>query len=209
MNIDSLLSRRITRRQLIKGSLLVYFSGMLGGFGCSRRQYIRRAEKCWIGIPENFFFPAQPALEAALLIKRDAGGWSALDARCTVEGCDLSFNGKFLVCPCCRSAFNLEGKIISPPAQDALKHWRMDYESESLIVFVGDSVLPETRFITPALDAKMKELEKSYKEKGLTSITKPDTEIVDPRTRPDANQFISDADVDAQRMKEIYKNLKK
>ncbi len=205
----------ISRRKILKGSFFVCLALSTGALaaspllGCSRRQYIRKSEKCWIGPPESFFFPAQPALESGIMILRDEKGWSALDGRCTVDSCDLSYNGKFLYCPCCRSAFDLTGKILSPPAQDALKFWRMGFEKDSLIVFAGDSVTIDTRFMTPELEAMMVQMAERYKNEGMISITKPDSDIVYPNKRIDASQFVSDAEMENRRMGNIYNTLNK
>ena len=90
----------------------------------------------------------------------------------------------------------------------------MGFEKDSLIVFAGDVVSPETRFMTDELAAIILEMQNDYNEKGLLAITKPDNALVKPSENEllglePSNQLRSSAELEAQRMGNIYNTLNK
>jgi Rieske Fe-S protein len=55
---------------------------------------------------------------------RGADGLQLLDGTCTHAACALGWQAgrKVFVCPCHLSAFDLTGRVLTPPAQDPLPH---------------------------------------------------------------------------------------
>jgi Rieske Fe-S protein len=55
---------------------------------------------------------------------RGAGGVQLLDGTCTHAACAIGWEarGKHFVCPCHLSAFDLTGRVLTPPATDPLPH---------------------------------------------------------------------------------------
>lgn len=204
-------AKALSRRAFLQKSGLVMqliaISSLLPS--CVRRQYIRSAQKCRLGPPLTFFFPFQIATEHAIAVKRRDKGWSAMDARCTYEGCDLSFDGKSLFCPCCKSIYSLEGSVLSPPAETPLKHWRMSYESGHLIAFAGDSVERDQFFSLPELEEEMAPLVEKYAKEGLVAITKPDPELTDPNNLINQPRFRTEEEEEQLKMAPVYETLKK
>ncbi|MDD2941873.1 MAG: Rieske (2Fe-2S) protein [bacterium] len=78
-----------------------------------------------LGLVRDLLFPAQKIEYASALVVRDDEGWGAMSARCSREGCDLSWEETKLVCPCCRSAWNLKGELLGGKARHPLPWFKV------------------------------------------------------------------------------------
>lgn len=191
------------RRKMIFGLLFCFtFVLLVGTLGCDppSKTYVRKKEKCLIGKPEDYYFPVQMAKGSSFLIFRDDDGWRAIDARCTFDSCDLSFNGKILKCPCCRSVFNLKGGILSPPAKESLKFWKMDLEDDSLVVYAGELVPPTYHFTTPELQLRMAKIKERVDKEGLSAIVNVDIDLIQPGKRADNAKSVLEEDPEIKKI---------
>ena len=68
------------------------------------------------------------------------GGFLALSRKCTHLGCTVPWDeasGRF-VCPCHASAFDMTGRVLSPPAPRALDRYPVRIENGIVIVDTGE-----------------------------------------------------------------------
>lgn len=59
----------------------------------------------------------------------------ALDPVCTHKGCKVAYNSaaKRIECPCHRSAFDLDGKVIEGPASKDLKNYQGQLKDQNIL----------------------------------------------------------------------------
>lgn len=73
------------------------------------------------------------SLQAPVLVKKTNQGYIAVLMLCTHKGCELEQSGTVLVCPCHGSEFSLDGEVLSPPATENLKEYKVS-ENENFIL---------------------------------------------------------------------------
>lgn len=113
------------RREFLKlGSLFLLV-------GC-KQEWKLPVDLLRLGKIEELLNPIQHVKAASMIVFRDKRGWRALGARCSLEGCDLSFFQDSLLCPCCNSAFSLTGRPIRGKASKPLGWYKVGLK-ESLV----------------------------------------------------------------------------
>ena len=55
---------------------------------------------------------------------------------CTHQGCELTPQGKVLVCPCHNSEFSQEGEVLSGPAETNLKSFKTTQDEENIYIWL-------------------------------------------------------------------------
>ncbi len=74
-----------------------------------------------------------------VVIALQGGGYSALDATCTHQGCTVAYSqpNADLVCPCHGSTFSLTGVVTSPPANKPLQSFAATSDATGVTVTVA------------------------------------------------------------------------
>jgi Rieske Fe-S protein len=91
-----------------------------------------------------------PVSSEPVFIGRDQNGVYALTSTCTHQGCDVSVQGSgnaaLLICPCHRSQFDRNGKVLQGPANAPLAHFEVDIDAAgNITIRGGNQVDPATR----------------------------------------------------------------
>ena len=77
-------------------------------------------------------------MERPVFLRLDgSGGYIALLARCTHQGCQPDPVGDRLVCPCHGSEYSLEGQVLQGPAERSLTRYAVTVEGDDLVVTLG------------------------------------------------------------------------
>ena len=132
--------RGATRRQFVI-SMAVAIAGVMLG----KRYFTphRRAQETQL-ILQKAELPADGALvyrQARLAIIGNGGAPYAGGLLCTHLGCTVSVTPEHFVCPCHGSRFDLEGKVLTGPADRPLPRYPVRVSEQSFIVTL--SPLPE------------------------------------------------------------------
>lgn len=71
-----------------------------------------------------------------IMIARDAGGYMAMEARCSHAGCAVRINSGAGTydCPCHGSRFSLNGSVLQGPAVTPMRHLAMCRDGQTLVV---------------------------------------------------------------------------
>lgn len=78
-----------------------------------------------------------PGAPAPLFVRRDGGSYSAVVARCTHRGCDVSAQPQGYDCPCHGSRFDLSGEVLQGPATQPLTRLRVVEDRDGLLIYLG------------------------------------------------------------------------
>jgi Rieske Fe-S protein len=70
-----------------------------------------------------------PGVPPLLVARTPAGGFAAVSATCTHQGCPLGFEPWEVVCPCHLSRFGLDGQVHHPPARQGLATYGTEYDA--------------------------------------------------------------------------------
>jgi Rieske Fe-S protein len=71
-----------------------------------------------------------PGLDPPVLLARTpGGGFAALSAVCTHQGCPVGFEPFEVVCPCHLSRFALDGEVTHPPARQGLATYGTSFDA--------------------------------------------------------------------------------
>jgi nitrite reductase/ring-hydroxylating ferredoxin subunit len=157
----------ISRRKLLKGALTLV-PVMLTFSACERHRYIRPAAELDLGAVKELLYSTVHVRSKAVLLYRDVDGWSALSTRCTYRGCDLTHQEPVLLCPCCRTRYDLSGKPHQGwPATHPLPWIDVYYKDGHLYANPGKVRSPSWRFTTPEIEEAIRKLKKRVKLEGL------------------------------------------
>ncbi len=174
-------NRQLTRRDLLRVTLKSLPLLALGGAsvtglaGCTRHRYERPAGELDLGPVHELLYANVHVRSKAILLFRTADGWRALSSRCTYIGCDLTFQEPVLLCPCCRSLFDLEGRVIEGSvAKENLPWVGLDYRKEDghLIANPGRVVSASTYYTTPEIEEAIRDLRERVKAEGIADEVK-------------------------------------
>ena len=84
--------------------------------------------------------------ERPFVVIRDDGGFYAMSAVCTHQGCTVAPSGSELACPCHGATFDLNGEVTGGPAPRALEHYEVTIDSSGAItVNTGHTVSASSR----------------------------------------------------------------
>ena len=164
--MDTTISRRMLLKGLAAGLLA---PSSLGLFGCERHRYIRPAKDLDLGAVSELLYSVVHIGSKSVLLFRDAAGWAALSTRCTYLGCDLTYQEPVLLCPCCRTRYDLDGAPHQGwPATHALPWIEVTHKAGHLIANAGKIKPASYRFTTPALEESIRQLKRRVKKEGLS-----------------------------------------
>ena len=144
----------------------------VGILGCER-SYKRPGMLHDLGPIEELLYSEQFIRDRSLLLRRDGAGWSVMSARCTHDGCNLSYQDQVLTCVCCGSMFSHEGFVVRGPATTSLPYYELSVDDDHLIADANFEVPPTTRFSTPEIEQALQRVQ----EKLRTSAVRPGTEV--------------------------------
>lgn len=171
-----LLSRRaLLQRAVVATPILLGLPALLGQLGCTRHRYVRPAGELDLGTVRELLYSVVHVRSKAILVFRDTDGWRALSARCTYVGCDLTFQEPILLCPCCKSQFDMTGApLMGSLATEALPWIQVSYRKEEGHLYADPGkVVPATaRFTTPEIEEAIRSLRERVKEEGLADEVK-------------------------------------
>ncbi len=158
----------LNRRNFILGLLA------LGISACTKHRYIRPAGKLELGKVRELLYVTIHVRPKAVMVFRDAAGWRALSARCTYNGCDLTyqFQTKTFLCPCCKSEFDIGGKPLDGPAKDPLPWVEISYQDGYLYAEPGKIVDSKYHFTTPEIEEAIREARIPIKELSVDDEVK-------------------------------------
>jgi len=111
------LESKLSRRSFNRLSTLFLASLTLPSLACKRLErqegpFQRKAMVFRLGESADFLYKKVFVTDKKFLVHRLEKGWGAVSTRCTHLGCDLSYQDKYLLCPCCGSAFDHFGKLL-------------------------------------------------------------------------------------------------
>jgi cytochrome b6-f complex iron-sulfur subunit len=67
---------------------------------------------------------------------KNAQTLSAVDPKCTHQGCDVNWEEKAFLCPCHASKFDVNGDVLDGPASKPLKTYEAEIQGDSVVVKV-------------------------------------------------------------------------
>ncbi len=182
--------KMLSRRELLRG-LACSAALMLLPCGCVRHRYHRPPGELDLGALKELLYDRVHIRSKAVLLFRDIEGWYALSARCTYEGCDLTFHEPVvdtpnLLCSCCRTRYNLQGLIIGEgAARDPLPWIDLYYRDGHLYANPGKLQSASWRFMSPEIRKAEEVLRQRVKPESLQDEVKiPDVLKGDPDREP-------------------------
>jgi Rieske Fe-S protein len=72
--------------------------------------------------------------EPIYVLAGPSASFAALSPICTHRGCTVDVQGPRLVCPCHRSTYDREGRVLRGPAQRALTRYPVTREGDELVI---------------------------------------------------------------------------
>lgn len=162
-------SSLLDRRSFLFSLLALAFSA------CTKHRYVRPAGRLELGKVRELLYTSIHVRSKATMVFRDGAGWSALSARCTYEGCDLTyqFQTRTFLCPCCKSEFKLNGENFSGgQAKDPLPWMNIVYQDGSLYAEPDKIVDAKFRFTTPEIEQAVREARIPIKELAVQDEVK-------------------------------------
>jgi len=137
--------RRTFLSKLLGGTLTVSAISVLGAImaylfpperrvfnPARRRMRVAKADEIPVGKGKQVLFNGEPVWVLHL-----KGGWIALAALCTHQGCIVHWDEKRLMlsCPCHAGLFDAHGNVLSGLPRRPLKRWRVSVVQDE--VFIG------------------------------------------------------------------------
>lgn len=154
------------KTRLLSFVLLVSLCAALLILPACKKSFVREEEFVDLGKIEELLQPLQHLPHSSALVTLDEGGWAAMSTRCTYEGCGLSLHEGNLLCSCCRSVFDLNGKVLKGPATADLPWNEITFEHGHLYAHPKKVVDQKYRFTNPKITESIKKLLSTVKEFG-------------------------------------------
>ena len=120
-----------------------------------------------LGEVKDLLYSEHFVQDRGFLVKRDAEGWSALSARCSNDGCELTYRDESLRCMCCGSEFDHDGHVMHGPAKYPLPYYTLVYTDNHLYVDTNEEVKESYRFTTPEIEQAIAQLRERIKREGI------------------------------------------
>ncbi len=100
-----------------------------------RRMRVARADEIPIGKGKQVLFDGEPVWVLHL-----KGGWIALSAICTHQGCIVHWDEKRLMlnCPCHAGLFDVNGNVLAGPPRRPLKRLRVSVVRDEIVIGPGE-----------------------------------------------------------------------
>lgn len=182
----------LERRQflLTLGALGV---GALGLSACDRHRYIRPAGDLDLGTVRELLYSVVHVRNRAVLVYRGADGWQALSIRCTYDGCDCTYQDPVLLCPCCRSRYDLQGRPLKgQSARHPMPWMSISYKDGHLFADPVKLVNAEYRFTTPEIENAIRSLRERIKDEGIGDEAKIPEILLGSGTGEPGQMFLED-----------------
>ena len=132
------------RRKFIRTSAVIAGAGscsLNGLIGCTPVKYISgTVEGDALVVDKSQWEDSQyvlvknQQLSAPIFLTRTPDGYTALYLECTHKKCEVRPNPKTLKCPCHGSEFDHQGKVLTGPAEDALKSFEIREDEQNLYI---------------------------------------------------------------------------
>lgn len=190
-------STGLTRRQLLTSAgvaasgIVLASAGLLTG--CERHRFERPCEELDLGPVEQLLYRRVHLRKPAVLVNRDIDGWSVLSTRCTYIQCDLTFQEPQLLCPCCKSRYDLDGLPYAGwPATVPLPWCDVYHRDGHLFANPCKHRSPSWRFTTPEIEEAIRELRKRIKTEGLGDEVKVPEILLGNSDNEPGGQFLED-----------------
>lgn len=147
-NPEAREDRRTFLSHLLTGSLLVSLVGVLGTviaylfpperrvFNPARRRLrVAKADEILFDKGKQVLFNGEP-----VWVLHTKGGWVALSAICTHQGCIVKWDEKrrTLSCPCHAGLFDANGNVLSGPPRRPLKRFRVALVRDEIYIGPGE-----------------------------------------------------------------------
>ncbi|HMO17817.1 MAG TPA: Rieske 2Fe-2S domain-containing protein [Oligoflexia bacterium] len=177
----------MNRRLFIKNSLAhlgliscgsISFGLLSSTIGCERHRYDRKKEQKGIeldlGPVKDLLFTQTHVPTKAVLLFRDINGWVALSTRCTFHGCDLTYQEPVLLCPCCKTPFEIEtGRPYQGHTATRPLPWiEVSYKEGHLYAHPDREVKSDWRFTTPEIEEAVRKLKVQIRDEGISDNIK-------------------------------------
>ena len=198
--------RLYNRRKIIEVGFSFLACAALGG--CKELSYKRKDIKIRLGRPSYLIHPQQFIREAGVIVFRKEKGWSTMSARCSREGCDLSDNGSRLSCPCCKSIFDYNGKVLYGEAKYPLAWYKMSYNQEqSLLLADGTAGINSKEiFTTSKLEEEIATHMVRFQKEGPSATLNVPEVVIDPDSARE-NPILTPTDSsEIKRLRQILEN---
>jgi nitrite reductase/ring-hydroxylating ferredoxin subunit len=191
MTVDETSLRTIYSRRRFLGLLAV--AAVLPLTGCERHRFIRRSEQLDLGTVRDLLYAVVHVRNKSALVYRDEDGWRALSTKCTYNGCDLTYQEPILLCPCCRSEYDLMGHVRpGSKARHDLPWMQISYHDGHLYGDPGKIVSESTHFTTPEIEAAIRKLRERIKEEGVGDEVKIPEILLGNSDGEPGRQFLED-----------------
>ncbi len=162
-----------SRRFFLRGVTSALGLSLVSTTACERHRYIRPATELELGSVDELLYSIIHIRSKAILLFRDADGWSALSTRCSYRGCDLThqevgFRQEGLLCPCCHTRYSLRGIPHKGwPAKHPLPWVDLSFKEGHLYANPGAPRKSSWRFSTPEIEEAIRTLRKRVREEKL------------------------------------------
>ncbi len=184
------ISRRDFLRQSTAAAALLAAPALSA---CERHRYIRPPSELDLGSVRELLYSVVHVRPRAALVYRDTDGWRALSTRCTYNGCDCTFQEPILLCPCCRSQFDLEGRVLrGSVAQYPLPWMEISYRDGHLYGNPGKIVEATYRFTDPVIEEAIRKLRERIKDEGIGDEAKIPEILLGGGTGEPGQMFLED-----------------
>lgn len=175
--MSSEFNLNLSRRDLLK----LLFLPLLG----CEQSYERPVGLHDLGEVKELLNPTSFVRDKAFYLRRDDAGWSAMSTQCTYEGCQLSLQERAFICVCCRSIFDLAGRVARGPAKNNLPYYSIFYKDNHLYADTAEIVEASDRYTTPEIEQALAKLRERIQQEGA----RPGAQI------PDILRGAADGDV--------------
>lgn len=156
-----------SRREFLRILGLSLLSVPLAGCHDLERQkgpFRRKADIYRLGDSADFLYKKVFVADKKFLVHRLEKGWAALSTRCTHLGCDLSYQAKYLLCPCCSSAYDHFGRVLRGPAKAPLSWVELSFQDDFFFANSGKIVKAGQSFTTPEIEKVIQQYSFEFKE---------------------------------------------
>lgn len=165
----------LSRRQFLAYTALCSLPLLFGTTGCERHRYIRPSGELDLGTVRELLYGIVHVRPKAALVFRDMDGWRVLSTRCSYNGCDTTYQSsptntqeQILLCPCCRSMFDTQGRPLPGSiAKHNLPWMKIAYRDGHLFADPGELVPASYRFTTPEIEEAIRKLRERIKQEGV------------------------------------------
>lgn len=163
-----------SRREILRLMGLASLALILPSCKSIEREAYKRPEGLYpLGDIMNLLYEKQHIRDQAMFVRLDEGGWLVMSARCSHEGCDLTYQSDTFLCSCCRSVYDHYGTVLKGPAISALPYYEMTFKNDQLQADTSKIVPESHRFMKPEIKDMVQELRRKVLEEGRGQVKIP------------------------------------